>query len=183
MAKLNKNEANNIDYFIINLQELTEYNSLDKSVCDECLRELTNDDKIILIPILNEAYDYECGMKKVNWLKNIENDAVDKEIQKRRTKFYIDFFKSINSLEGYKMPECEERKILEFIKNKDGISVNIEDKTEILDVLIGIGLALDMLIKQQNVSKNEVLKDVNEILTVLENEDKKGKGEKKDGSK
>lgn len=99
MAKLYKNVTNGIDYFIINLQELTEYNSLDKSVCDECLRELTNDDKIILIPILNEAYDYECGMKKVNWLRNIKNDVVDKEIQRRRTKFYINFFKNINRME------------------------------------------------------------------------------------
>lgn len=81
------------------------------------------------------------------------------------------------------MSECEERKILEFIKSKDGISVNIEDKTEILDVLIGIGLTLDMLINQQNVSKNEVLKDINRILMVLENANKKEKGEKKDGSK
>lgn len=99
MAKLYKNITNKIDYFIINLHELTEYNSLEKSVCDECLRKLNDDDKIILIPILNEAYDYKCGMEKVNWLRNIENDVIDKEIQNRRTNFYIQFFKSINCLE------------------------------------------------------------------------------------
>lgn len=99
MAKLYRNEKNYIDYFIISLQELTEYNSSEKSVCDECLQQLKDDDKIILIPILNEAYDYKCGIDKVNWLKNVKNDPLDREIQKRKTEFYIQFFKSINSLE------------------------------------------------------------------------------------
>lgn len=99
MAKLYKNKSNNIDYFIINLHELTEYNCLEKSICDECLRQLTNNDRIILIPILNEAYDYKCGIDKVNWLKNIQSDPIDREIQKRRTNFYIQFFKSIDSWE------------------------------------------------------------------------------------
>ena len=81
MAKLYKNKSNNIDYFIINLHELT------------------NNDRIILIPILNEAYDYKCGIDKVNWLKDIQNIYPDEELQKRRTNFYIQFFKSIDSWE------------------------------------------------------------------------------------
>lgn len=100
MARLYKNESNSVDYFIINLHELTEYNSSEKSVCDECLRKLNNDDQIILIPILNEAYDYKCGIDKVNWLNNIQNHSTDYEIQRRRTEFYIRFFKHINSWEG-----------------------------------------------------------------------------------
>lgn len=99
MAKLYKNKSNNIDYFIINLHELTEYNCLEKSICDECLRQLTNNDRIILIPILNEAYDYKCGIDKVNWLKDIPNIYPDEELQKRRTNFYIQIFKSIESWE------------------------------------------------------------------------------------
>lgn len=99
MAKLYKNKSNNIDYFIINLHELTEYNCLEKSICDECLQQLTNNDRIILIPILNEAYDYKCGIDKVNWLKDIQNIYLDEELQKRRTNFYIQFFKSIDSWE------------------------------------------------------------------------------------
>lgn len=99
MAKLYKNETNNADYFIITLRELEEYNCLKKSVCDECLRDLTHDDKIILIPILNEAFDYKCGIEKVNQLEDISNISPDKEIQKRRTKFYIEFFKYIGSME------------------------------------------------------------------------------------
>lgn len=99
MAKLYKNNSNNIDYFIINLHELTEYNCSEKSICDECLKELKKDEKIILIPILNEAYDYKCGMEKIDWLNNIQNHSTDEEIQRRRTKFYIRFFKHINSWE------------------------------------------------------------------------------------
>lgn len=99
MAKLYKNKSNNIDYFIINLHELTEYNCLEKSICDECLKELKKDEKIILIPILNEAYHFKCGVEKVNWLNTILNNSIDEEVQKRRTKFYINFFKHIDSLE------------------------------------------------------------------------------------
>lgn len=99
MAKLYKNETNNVDYFIITLKELEEYNCLKKSVCDECLKELTDNDQIILIPILNEAYDYEYGIKKVKQLKDIQNISPDREIQKRRTEFYIKFFEYIGSME------------------------------------------------------------------------------------
>lgn len=99
MAKLYKNDSNNIDYFIITLKELTEYNSLEKSVCDECLEELSNKDKIILIPILNEAFDYKCGIEKVKRLMNIQNISPDKEIQKRRTEFYTKFFEYIGTME------------------------------------------------------------------------------------
>lgn len=99
MAKLYKNKLNNIDYFIITLKELTEYNCLKKSICDECLRKLTDNDQIVLIPILNEACDYECGIKKVKHLKDIQNISPDREIQKRRTEFYIKFFKYIGSME------------------------------------------------------------------------------------
>ena len=99
MAKLYKNKLNNIDYFIITLKELAEYNCSEKSICDECLRQLTNNDRIILIPILNEACDYECGIKKVKQLKDVQNISPDREIQKRRTEFYIKFFKYIGSME------------------------------------------------------------------------------------
>lgn len=93
MARLYKNESNSVDYFIINLHELTEYNSSEKSVCDECLRKLNNDDQIILIPILNEAYDYKCGIDKVNWLRNIKNISPDEEIQKEEQNFIFNSLK------------------------------------------------------------------------------------------
>ena len=99
MAKLYKNNSNNIDYFIINLHELTEYNCLEKSICDECLREFNNKDKIILLPILNEAYHYNCGIKKVMKMSNIKKVITDMEIQAKRTEFYMKFFININSLE------------------------------------------------------------------------------------
>lgn len=99
MAKLYKNNSNNIDYFIINLHELTEYNCLEKSICDECLKEFNDKDKIILLPILNEAYHYNCGIKKIMQMSNIKKIITDMKIQEKRTEFYIKFFMSINSLE------------------------------------------------------------------------------------
>lgn len=81
------------------------------------------------------------------------------------------------------MANSKERKILEFVKNEEGISVNIEDKTEIVDVLIGIGLTLDMIIKKQGVDKKLVLQDINKILKTIEKENNKKEGEKENGSK
>lgn len=81
------------------------------------------------------------------------------------------------------MANSKERKILEFVKNEEGISVNIEDKTEIIDVLIGIGLTLDMIIKKQGVDKKQVLQDINKILKTIEKENNKKEGEKENGSK
>lgn len=75
----------------------------------------------------------------------------------------------------------EERKILEFTKSDEGISVSIEDNTQIIDVLTGIGLTLNMLIKQKHVKKDQVFEDLKEILTIIENN--KEEGEKENGSK
>lgn len=99
MAKLCKNKQNNVDYFIISYDELVKYNQIEDSVCDECLKllKLKKDEKIILIPILNEAFCYECGIKKVNWLHDYPEDRI---IQEGRTNFYINFFKSIKCYEG-----------------------------------------------------------------------------------
>lgn len=75
----------------------------------------------------------------------------------------------------------EERRILEFTKSDEGVSVSIEDNTQIIDVLTGIGLTLNMLIEQKHVKKTQVFKDLNEILTIIENN--KEEGEKENGSK
>lgn len=75
----------------------------------------------------------------------------------------------------------EERRILEFTKNDEGVSVSIEDNTQIIDVLTGIGLTLNMLIEQKHVKKEQVFKDLNEILTIIENN--KEEGEKENGGK
>lgn len=96
MAKLYKNEKNNTDYFVISYDELVAYNHVIDSVCDECLKllRLNKAEKIVLIPILNEAYCYKCGMEKVEWLKDYPED---RPIQEKNTNFYKDFFKSIGS--------------------------------------------------------------------------------------
>lgn len=77
----------------------------------------------------------------------------------------------------------EERRILEFNKSDEGVSVSIEDNTQIIDVLTGIGLTLNMLIEQKHVKKEQVFKDLNEILTIIENNKEEEKGEKENGSK
>lgn len=99
MAKLYKNVSNNIDYYVINYEELVLYNKLIDSVCDECLKLLKNskDEKIILIPILNEAFCYKCGIEKVRKMKDYPEE---KDIQKRRTYFCMEFFKKIGTYEG-----------------------------------------------------------------------------------
>lgn len=75
----------------------------------------------------------------------------------------------------------EERRILEFTKSDEGVSVSIEDNTQIIDVLTGIGLTLNMLIEQKHVKKEQVFKDLNEILTIIENN--KEEGEEENGGK
>ena len=71
----------------------------------------------------------------------------------------------------------EEKRILEFTKNKAGVSVNVEDNTQILDVLIGIGLTIDMLIRGQKTTKKQVLADINKIVTEIEKYNRNEKGE------
>ena len=96
MAKLYKNKSNNIDYFIINLEELLEYNKLDFSICGECLKELSFNENLILIPILNEVYCEKCGYSQI---ERMHDYIEDRSIQTKRTEFYRNFFKSINRLE------------------------------------------------------------------------------------
>lgn len=77
----------------------------------------------------------------------------------------------------------KEQIIVEFTKSKDGISVNFpKDGVEVLDVLIGIGLTLDMITEKTKVDKSVILEDIKKILETME-KDKKEKGEKKNGSK
>ena len=96
MAKLYKNKSNNVDYFIINLEELTIYNELPYSICGDCLKVLNDDENLILIPILNEVYCEKCGYPHI---ERMHDYIEDRPIQDKRTEFYRDFFKSINRLE------------------------------------------------------------------------------------
>ncbi len=96
MAKLYRNEANNTDYFIINLEELTAYNQLPYSICGDCLSVLRDNEKLILIPILNEVYCEKCGYPH---LERMRDYIEDRPIQAKRTEFYRNFFKSINRME------------------------------------------------------------------------------------
>ncbi len=71
----------------------------------------------------------------------------------------------------------KENWILKFTKNKKGITVSFpEAGVEILDVVIGIGMILDMIIQQEKISKYKIFKDINSVIEILE-EDKNKKGE------
>ena len=77
----------------------------------------------------------------------------------------------------------EEKRILDFTKSKAGVSVNVEDNTQVLDVLIGIGLTIDMVIRGQKTTKKHVLADINKIVTEIEKYNRNEKGELENGSK
>ena len=77
----------------------------------------------------------------------------------------------------------KENYILKFTKDKKGITVSFpETGVKILDVVVGIGITLDMIVQQEKVSKYKIFKDINSVIEILE-EDKKEKGEKGNGSK
>lgn len=76
----------------------------------------------------------------------------------------------------------KEKQIMEFLKNEDGISVNFEDETEIIDVIIAVGLAIDMIMEQEKVSKQEVFSDIDKVLDAIK-ADRKEKGEDENGGK
>lgn len=77
----------------------------------------------------------------------------------------------------------KENYILKFTKDKKGITISFpETGVEILDVVIGIGMTLDMIIQQEKISKYKIFKDINSVIEILE-EDKKEKGEKENVSK
>ncbi len=87
MADFLRNEKG-IGYLTLSLKELKEYNEL-YCVCDECLKELTDTDKIVLLPILNEAYCCKCGTEKIN---RIIDYPEDRPIRKKREDFYKSFY-------------------------------------------------------------------------------------------
>ncbi len=96
MAKLFRNSKNNTDYFVIDLEELTMYNELPFSICGDCLKVLNNNENLILIPILNEVYCEKCGYPHI---ERMHDYIEDRPIQAQRTKFYKEFFESINRME------------------------------------------------------------------------------------
>lgn len=95
MAKFYRRE-DGVGYLIISTVELAVYSDNLSPVCDGCLRSLTVDEPIILIPYCNEAYDMACGRKRLATLKNYPKDD---EIREQAETFYKNYFKIENEEE------------------------------------------------------------------------------------
>lgn len=83
---------NGIDYFEeVDFKQIVAYSGNANPVCGECLKNLLFMNDLILIPILNEVYCNKCG---INHLKTMRHFPEDDGVQKRRTKFYKNYFEN-----------------------------------------------------------------------------------------
>ena len=87
MAKFFRNE-NGIGWFEISWVELAKYSGNMNPICDECLKPL-NSYRIVLIPLLNQAYCPECG-KAV--LYRMRNYPEDRPIAAQHEQFWLKYF-------------------------------------------------------------------------------------------
>ncbi|MCS6110732.1 hypothetical protein FC753_04230 [Clostridium botulinum] len=129
MIKILKNQKG-VDYVIMSKEELREFSLVSNSKCDECFKELTNKEKIVYIPSLNEAYCKECGIEKLKWCSSCENELDERYVENR--------MKQIN--EVFNVID-EEKDLLELIK---------EDKQRI-ENRANINRGYDLLNKLYNV--------------------------------
>lgn len=88
MATL-KETSNGTPYFEITADELIEYSDNLTPVCDECMSDISFEEKIILIPILNQAYCPTCAPKVLDRMKRYPEDT---HIEQRRVEFYRNYF-------------------------------------------------------------------------------------------
>lgn len=71
------------------------------------------------------------------------------------------------------MEENKENKIiLQFEKDEDGVSVSVHD-CEVIDVLVGIAETIQLISEETDGGKESIFKDINKILEVLEKEEEK----------
>ncbi|MBN1061293.1 hypothetical protein FDA33_01005 [Clostridium botulinum] len=129
MVKVLKNQKGAY-YVIMSKEELREFSLVSNSKCDECFKELTNKEKIVYIPSLNEAYCKECGIEKLKWCSSCENELDERYVENR--------MKQIN--EVFNVID-EEKDLLELIK---------EDKQRI-ENRANINRGYDLLNKLYNV--------------------------------
>ena len=76
-------------YLDISWLELSEYSHNPIPVCDECLQDMRGLKSITLIPILNQAYCPRCATSVLRQLGRYPEDAA---IEKRRERFWLDYF-------------------------------------------------------------------------------------------
>lgn len=76
-------------WFEITWRELALYSDKFHPICDECLKSLVGCDKVVLVPIFNEAFCPSCGKKR---LAQVHRCLEDLRIEERRTAFYMKYF-------------------------------------------------------------------------------------------
>ncbi|MEG0913495.1 MAG: hypothetical protein RSG53_07790 [Oscillospiraceae bacterium] len=88
MAKFFRNKKG-IGYLTLGFFDLVNYSRNPDPICDECLSLLAESSKIVLIPILNEAFCEHCYKER---LDDVVDYPGDRTIRKKREEFCKDFF-------------------------------------------------------------------------------------------
>jgi len=66
------------------------------------------------------------------------------------------------------------RMIVKFTKSDEGVEV-VFNNTETVDVLVGIAEAIQLITEETKQSRQDVVSDINKILDILEEQEKKEK--------
>nr|DAM85441.1 MAG TPA: hypothetical protein [Caudoviricetes sp.] len=64
------------------------------------------------------------------------------------------------------------RMIVKFTKSDEGVEV-VFNNTETVDVLVGIAEAIQLITEETKQSRQDVVSDINKILDILEEQEKK----------
>lgn len=89
MAKFQRNDKD-IAYITLGWQELMRITGNGFPICDSCAMDLIGESKVVLLPLLNQAYCPKCG-KRV--LKAAVNYPEDRPIARRREMYYCEMLK------------------------------------------------------------------------------------------
>lgn len=89
MAKFFRNDKG-IGYLTLGFFDLVGYSGNPDPICDKCLTPLAESKKIVLIPILNEAFCDRCYKELLN---SVVDYPEDRPIRQKREEFYKSFFK------------------------------------------------------------------------------------------
>ncbi len=66
----------------------------------------------------------------------------------------------------------KDRMIVKFTKNDEGVEV-VFNNTKTVDVLVGIAEAIQLISEETKQSKQDIISDINKILDILEEQEKK----------
>lgn len=84
-----KRHENGIGSLEITWIELSIYSQNAHPVCDECLKSLVGQEKVTLIPLLNQAYCPVCGPEV---LARMVNYSEDRPYATAKERFWLNYF-------------------------------------------------------------------------------------------